>query len=174
MSFWNWCVKPAPCWERTSTGDRRAGTLVKVDASSGTALMLVEPSRVSLPYEPEYVYDRHMIADPANTVKPESPVRAVPLPDAHEVLFLPERMRSSNSGTAAQSRRVFAAGALNAARGIWQDDARAYTACVGFAKSLLEHSPDPLCLAPDRHSLLWAVSCSGPRTRLPFSPHLAG
>lgn len=101
----------------------------KVDAPSGTALMLVEALAVSLPYEPEYVYDRHMFADPGNTVKSESPLcGAVPLPEITRC-SLPERMRSSNCGTAPNPGRSFAAGALKASRYLAGRACPAYTAC---------------------------------------------
>lgn len=60
----------------------------KVDAPSGTALMLVEALAVSLPYEPEYVYDRHMVRRPREHREIGiSSVRGGTIAGDHEVLF---------------------------------------------------------------------------------------
>ncbi len=88
----------------------------KLDAPSGTALMLAEAARDGLSYEPEYVYDRHAVR------KKRDPheiglhaVRGGTIVGDHDVIFAgtDEVITLSHS---AQSRRVFAAGALRAAR----------------------------------------------------------
>ena len=88
----------------------------KLDAPSGTALMLADAARDGLSYEPEYVYDRHAVR------KKRDPheiglhaVRGGTIVGEHDVIFAgtDEVITLSHS---AQSRSVFAAGALRAAR----------------------------------------------------------
>ena len=83
----------------------------KVDAPSGTALMLVEALAVSLPYEPEYVYDRHMVRRPREHREIGiSSVRGGTIAGDHEVLFA-GKDEIIELRHCAQSREVFAAGA---------------------------------------------------------------
>ncbi len=87
----------------------------KLDAPSGTALMLAEAAKESLPYRAELVYDRHerRAARPENEIGVHS-LRGGTVVGEHEVVFAgpDEVIRISHS---AQSRRIFAAGALRAA-----------------------------------------------------------
>ncbi len=86
----------------------------KVDAPSGTALMLADAISEALPYRPDYVYDRQSLRKPRE--KREIGIcsmRGGSIPGDHEILFAGENevieIRHS-----AQSRGVFAAGALRA------------------------------------------------------------
>lgn len=88
----------------------------KVDSPSGTALMLAEAAASVLPYEPEYVYDRHTIRKPRDRREIGiSSVRGGTIAGDHEVIFAghDEVLELRH---AAQSREVFAAGALKAAK----------------------------------------------------------
>ena len=88
----------------------------KVDAPSGTALMIADAAAQALPYQPEYVYDRHSVRKARE--KREigiSAVRGGNIVGDHEVIFAGENevieLRHS-----AMSREVFASGAIRAAR----------------------------------------------------------
>lgn len=87
----------------------------KVDAPSGTALMLAEAARSALPYDAEFVYGRDAVHKPRD--KREigiSSVRGGTIVGDHEVIFAghDEVIEIKHS---IQSREVFAAGALRAA-----------------------------------------------------------
>jgi len=87
----------------------------KLDAPSGTALMLAEAASEGAPYETEYVYDRHSVRKQRD--KREIGIHSVrggSIVGEHEVIFAgtDEVITLSHS---AGSRRVFAAGALRAA-----------------------------------------------------------
>ncbi len=88
----------------------------KVDAPSGTALMLAEAAAEGLPYTPEYVYDRHDVrkARDAREIGISS-VRGGTIVGDHTVLFAgrDEVIELTHS---AQSREVFASGAVRAAK----------------------------------------------------------
>ena len=110
----------------------------KVDAPSGTALMLVEALAVSLPYEPEYVYDRHMIRRPREHREIGiSSVRGGTIAGDHEVLFA-GKDEIIELRHCAQSREVFAAGALKAARYLAGRDAPGLYGMRDLTNSLLE------------------------------------
>ncbi len=88
----------------------------KVDAPSGTALMLADAVAEAMPEHPEYVYDRQ----PRRTPRPGgeiglSAVRGGTIVGDHEVIFagLDEVIELRHS---AYSREVFAVGAANAAK----------------------------------------------------------
>ena len=88
----------------------------KVDAPSGTALMIAEAAAESLPYEPELTFERHSVRQPRG--KHEigiSSVRGGTIVGEHENVFagLDEVFEIKH---AALSRDVFAAGAVTAAR----------------------------------------------------------
>ena len=88
----------------------------KVDAPSGTALMIAEAAAESLPYEPELTFERHSVRQPRG--KHEigiSSVRGGTIVGEHEIVFagLDEVFEIKH---AALSRDVFAAGAVTAAR----------------------------------------------------------
>ncbi len=87
----------------------------KVDAPSGTALMLADAVSAALPYEPEYVYDRHSVRRPRD--KKEigiSAIRGGTIVGEHDVIFAGRDEIITLSHTA-MSKEVFAVGAINAA-----------------------------------------------------------
>ena len=87
----------------------------KLDAPSGTAIMLADAVSGSLPYEPEYVYDRHTERKKRGSAEIGiHAVRGGTIVGEHEVIFAgqDEVITLSHS---AHSREVFANGALNAA-----------------------------------------------------------
>ena len=87
----------------------------KLDAPSGTALMLADAISSQLPEQPAYVYDRHSrrAARPKNEIGIHS-IRGGTITGEHEVLFAgtDETLSLIHS---ASSRDVFATGALSAA-----------------------------------------------------------
>ena len=88
----------------------------KLDAPSGTALMLADAARAGLSYEPEYTYDRHTRRQKRD--KKEigiASLRGGTVVGEHSVVFAgtEEVVTLSHS---AQSRSVFAGGALAAAK----------------------------------------------------------
>ncbi len=87
----------------------------KIDAPSGTALMLAEGISSVLEEEPQYIYDRHSRrgARAKNEIGIHS-IRGGSIVGEHEVVFAgkDEIVAISHS---AHSRRVFATGAVNAA-----------------------------------------------------------
>jgi len=88
----------------------------KVDAPSGTALMLAEAASSALSYNTEYVYDRKSRRQPRTIEEIGiSSVRGGTIVGEHEVIFAGagEVIELRHS---AQSRDVFAAGALKAAK----------------------------------------------------------
>ncbi|MBQ8683716.1 MAG: 4-hydroxy-tetrahydrodipicolinate reductase [Clostridia bacterium] len=88
----------------------------KLDAPSGTALMLAEAARAGLAYEPEYTYDRHTRRQKRD--KKEigiASLRGGTVVGEHSVLFAGEQEVITLSHSA-QSRSVFAGGALTAAK----------------------------------------------------------
>lgn len=88
---------------------------MKVDAPSGTALMLADAAAASLPFEAEYVYDRHAVRQARG--KKEigiSSVRGGTIVGEHEVIFAGTDEVIEFSHTA-YSRDVFANGAITAA-----------------------------------------------------------
>jgi len=88
----------------------------KVDAPSGTALMLADAASSALPYDPEYVFERQSYRQPrgANEIG-ISAVRGGTIVGEHEVIFagLSEVIELKHS---AASRDVFAVGAVRAAK----------------------------------------------------------
>ncbi|MEG2119702.1 MAG: 4-hydroxy-tetrahydrodipicolinate reductase [Pseudoflavonifractor sp.] len=88
----------------------------KVDAPSGTALMLADAAAAALPYQPEYTYDRAAVRKPRD--KREigiSSVRGGTIVGDHAVIFA-GRDEVIELHHSAQSREVFAAGAVRAAK----------------------------------------------------------
>ena len=88
----------------------------KLDAPSGTALMLYDALAESLPYKPEPVYDRHerRMPRPAHEIG-ISAIRGGTIVGEHEILFCGTDETITLSHTAL-SRDAFAVGALRAAR----------------------------------------------------------
>lgn len=88
----------------------------KLDAPSGTALMLAEAAEKGLPYSLDRVYNRHDVRQPRG--KREigiSSVRGGNIAGDHEVIFA-GRDEVIELRHSAMSREVFASGALRAAR----------------------------------------------------------
>ena len=87
----------------------------KLDAPSGTALMLADAVSEALPYDPEYVYDRHERREkrPAHEIGIHT-VRGGTIVGEHEVLFA-GRDELIEIRHVALSREVFAVGAVDAA-----------------------------------------------------------
>ncbi len=87
----------------------------KIDAPSGTALMLADAVKEGLPYSPEYVFDRHAVRQKRDAHEIGfSSIRGGTIVGEHDVLFAghEECITLSHSAT---SRGVFAVGAINAA-----------------------------------------------------------
>ncbi len=88
----------------------------KVDAPSGTALMLADAASEALPYQSEYVYDRHAVRKPRGSKEIGiSSVRGGTIVGDHEVIFA-GRDEVIELRHSAQSREVFASGAVRAAK----------------------------------------------------------
>ena len=89
---------------------------MKVDAPSGTAIMLADAVKSGLSYESEYIYERQSVRKPreANEIG-ISAVRGGTIVGEHEVIFCgPDEVIEFKH--AAHSREVFANGAVTAAR----------------------------------------------------------
>ena len=88
----------------------------KVDAPSGTALMLADAASASLPYDAEYVYERQSVRKPRedNEIGISS-VRGGTIVGEHSIIFagLDEVLEIKHT---AYSRDIFAAGAVKAAK----------------------------------------------------------
>ena len=88
----------------------------KVDAPSGTALLLADAISPALSYTPEYVWDRHAVRKPRDPHEIGiSSIRGGTIAGDHEILFA-GRDEWIELRHSAQSREVFASGALKAAR----------------------------------------------------------
>ena len=88
----------------------------KVDAPSGTALMLADAAKSGLAFQPEYIYDRHSRRQGReHTEIGISAVRGGTIVGDHEVIFAGEQEVVELHHHAA-SREVFARGALKAAK----------------------------------------------------------
>jgi 4-hydroxy-tetrahydrodipicolinate reductase len=88
----------------------------KVDAPSGTALMLADAAASALPQQPEYIYDRHSVRRPRE--KGEigiSSVRGGTIVGDHEVIFA-GRDEVIELHHHAHSREIFASGAVKAVK----------------------------------------------------------
>ncbi len=99
----------------------------KLDAPSGTALMLADSIADSLDYTPKYEYDRH--SKRAKREKNEIGIHSVrggTIVGEHEIIFagLDEIIKISHS---ARSKNLFAIGAVNAAVFIQDKNAGLYT-----------------------------------------------
>ncbi len=88
----------------------------KVDAPSGTALMLADAAASALPYQPEYIYQRHDVRQPRGPHEIGiSAVRGGTIVGDHEVLFC-GRDEVIELHHHAASREIFANGAVKAAK----------------------------------------------------------
>ncbi len=88
----------------------------KVDAPSGTALMLADAARTSLPCDSEYVYERQSVRKPrADNEIGISSLRGGTIVGEHSIVFagLDEVLEIKHT---AYSRDVFASGAVKAAK----------------------------------------------------------
>jgi len=88
----------------------------KLDAPSGTALMLADAAASALPYQPTYVYERESVRQPrGKTEIGISSVRGGTIVGEHEIIFagLDEVIEIKHT---ALSREVFASGAVRAAK----------------------------------------------------------
>ena len=99
----------------------------KLDAPSGTALMLADAVASALPYDAEYVYDRHERREkrPAHEIG-ISAIRGGTIVGEHSVLFC-GRDEIIEIKHTALSREVFAVGAVDAAASWPSAPSRAYT-----------------------------------------------
>ena len=87
----------------------------KVDAPSGTALMIAEAAAASLPYEAHYVYDRHAVRQKRDAGEIGiSSLRGGTIVGEHTVLFA-GRDETIEIKHTALSREIFANGAVKAA-----------------------------------------------------------
>lgn len=87
----------------------------KIDAPSGTALMLADAVSEGLEYQPQYVFDRHSVRK--KRAKAEigiSSIRGGTIVGEHEVIFAGHDEVITISHTAL-SKEIFAVGAINAA-----------------------------------------------------------
>ena len=105
----------------------------KIDAPSGTALMLADAASEALSHPAEYVYDRHSVRKKRdkNEIGIQS-LRGGTVVGKHDVIFAGEDEVITLSHTA-YSKKVFAVGALGAARFLVSKDKGLYT-----MKDLLE------------------------------------
>jgi 4-hydroxy-tetrahydrodipicolinate reductase len=88
----------------------------KVDAPSGTALMIADAAASALPYEPEYVYDRQSVRKARDSHEIGiSAVRGGTIVGDHTVIFAGRDEVIEISHHAA-SREIFANGAVKAAK----------------------------------------------------------
>lgn len=87
----------------------------KLDAPSGTALMLADAVKEGLDYEPKYVYDRHSVRQKRDNAEIGfSSVRGGTIVGEHDVIFAGHDEIITLSHTA-MSKEIFAVGAINAA-----------------------------------------------------------
>ena len=87
----------------------------KIDAPSGTALMLADAIADTVPYDPKYVYERHSVLKKRDKAEIGiSSIRGGTIVGEHEILFSgrDELITLSHS---ARSKEIFAVGAVNAA-----------------------------------------------------------
>jgi len=88
----------------------------KLDAPSGTALLLADAAASALPQKPEYVYDRHAVRKPRGLREIGiSSVRGGTIVGDHTVI-LAGRDEVIEFSHHAQSREIFAVGAVKAAK----------------------------------------------------------
>lgn len=99
----------------------------KIDAPSGTALMLADAVAEGLPYSPKSVYDRHAVREKRDPHEIGfSSVRGGTIVGEHEILFAGHDECITLSHTA-MSKEIFAAGAVSAAQFLYQKPAGLYT-----------------------------------------------
>jgi 4-hydroxy-tetrahydrodipicolinate reductase len=87
----------------------------KLDAPSGTALMIADAAASALPYEPDYTFERHSVRQKrGQTEIGISSVRGGTIVGEHEILFAGTDEVLEIKHTA-YSRDIFATGAVKAA-----------------------------------------------------------
>lgn len=87
----------------------------KIDAPSGTALLLADSLKDALPYEPVYTFDRHAVRQKRDQKEIGfSSIRGGTIVGEHDVIFAGRDEVITLSHSAA-SKEVFAVGAINAA-----------------------------------------------------------
>lgn len=87
----------------------------KIDAPSGTAVMLADAISESLEYNPKYVYERHSVRQKRSKAEIGiSSIRGGTIVGEHEILFAGHDEMISISHSA-MSKEIFAVGAINAA-----------------------------------------------------------
>lgn len=87
----------------------------KIDAPSGTALLLADALSPALSYDPEYVFDRHSVRQKRDRKEIGfSSIRGGTIVGEHDVIFA-GRDEVITLSHAAASKEVFAVGAINAA-----------------------------------------------------------
>ena len=87
----------------------------KIDAPSGTALLLADALKDALPYEAEYTFDRHAVRQKRDRKEIGfSSIRGGTIVGEHDVIFAGRDEVITLSHSAA-SKEVFAVGAINAA-----------------------------------------------------------
>ena len=87
----------------------------KIDAPSGTALMLADAAADALPYEPDYIYERESRREPRKSREIGiSAVRGGTIVGSHEIIFAGQDEVIELKHTAS-SRDIFVTGTLKAA-----------------------------------------------------------
>ncbi len=109
--------KPPPYWATAMTlRSSKKHHNRKVDAPSGTALMIADAAASALNFKPEYVYERHSVRQSRD--KKEigiSAVRGGTIVGIHEIMFA-GRDEIIEIKHTAMSREIFANGAVKAAK----------------------------------------------------------
>ena len=99
----------------------------KIDAPSGTALLLADALKDALPYEAEYTFDRHAVRQKRDRKEIGfASIRGGTIVGEHDVIFAgrDEVITLSHSAT---SKEVFAVGAINAAIFLTEQSAGYYS-----------------------------------------------
>lgn len=99
----------------------------KIDAPSGTALLLADSLKEALPYEAEYTFDRHEVRQKRDRKEIGfSSIRGGTIVGEHDVIFA-GRDEVITLSHAAASKEVFAVGSINAALFLTQQPAGYYS-----------------------------------------------
>ena len=99
----------------------------KIDAPSGTALLLADALKDALPYDAEYTYDRHSVRQKRDRKEIGfSSIRGGTIVGEHDVIFAGRDEVLTLSHSAA-SKEVFAVGAINAAIFLTEQSAGYYS-----------------------------------------------
>ncbi len=99
----------------------------KIDAPSGTALLLADSLKDTLPYDPVYTFDRHAVRQKRDQKEIGfSSIRGGTIVGEHDVIFAGRDEVITLSHSAA-SKEVFAVGAINAANFLTTQSAGFYS-----------------------------------------------